>query len=154
MPDKSTLEAIGESSEKLLHKAMENVELCQRFMAFVSLCALTCEQRGTPLDGVRVGAVTMSERKMVAKVTFSRLSLVHSAPPETKAANSFLEFTRKEAEGIYLMIRKNPDFVRYLESMVEHMESYSKWKLKKFSSLKFQDGYMDKNDNIVMKIEA
>jgi hypothetical protein len=154
MPGKTTYEAIGQSSERLLHHVMDNQELCQRFMGFVALCGLECEKRAVPMDGIQIGPVHMGGNKMTAKVSFSQLSLMRSAPPETKAADSFLAFLGKEAEGLYLLIRKNPDFIKYLQSIVEEMDGFAKWHRKEFESLKFANGYMDKEDNIVLEIEA
>ena len=154
MPTKTTYEAIGESSNRLLRHVMDNHELCQRFMGFVALCGLECEKRGVPMDGIQIGPVHMGGRKMTAKVTFSRISIMRSAPPDTKSADSFLEFLGKETQGLYLLIRKNPDFIKYLQTVVEEMDGFAKWHKKEFSALKFENGYMDKEDNIILELEA
>ena len=153
MTDKSTFDAIGASSEKLLNRVQDNIELCQRFMGFVALCGMECEKRGVPMDGIQISAMTMRGRTMRAKVKFSKLSLQRSAVPETKAAKDFVSFLAKEAQGLYLLIRKNPDFITYLHSLVEEMEGYCKWHHKQFGDLKFASGFMDENDYIVMEIE-
>jgi len=144
--------AIGEKSEGLLDQAMQNVELCQRFMAFVSLCALEAHRRGTGFDGIRVGNVEMTENRMLARVSFTRIIIPRPMPSIPEAA-TFKEFLVKEAHGLWLMVRKNPDFLTYLGQVCAKMRAYCGHKGKAFGDIKFADGFMDKEDNIVLTIE-
>jgi hypothetical protein len=146
------LSAIGSKSDELLDQAMQNIELCQRFMAFVSLCALEAHRRGTGFDGIRVGNVEMTENRMRAHVSFTRL-IVPRPMPSVPEASTFKEFLAKEAYGLWLMILKNPDFMTYLGQVCSKMRAYCSHKGLKFSELKFSDGFMDREDNIVLAIE-
>jgi len=161
MPDLDVHAAIGQGSERLLHKVTENADLSAKIMGIVSLIALTAQERGKNLEGINIGPVTMTETRMRAHVTFSDF-IVKRRIPEIPEVNSFMHFLKAEAEGLYLMIAKNPDIILWMRATVERMEQYASFKGKKFSELTFgnskQPGdpaavFMDPEDHIVMELD-
>lgn len=161
MPDLDVNAAIGQGSERLLHKVTENVQLCSNIMGIVSLIALTAQERGKNLAGIQIGPVTMTERRMSAKVTYSDFVLKKSIP-SIPSVNSFMHFLKAEAEGLYLMIARNPDILIWIRDIVERMDAYAKHKGKKFEDLTFGDKrepgdaaavFMDREDVIVMELD-
>lgn len=152
MPDKDILSAVGEQSERVLHKATESIEICQRFMALVSLCALESNRRGNSVGGVRIGNVSMSGDRMIAKVTFSKI-IIPRVPEAAPNSSTLVEFLHREARGLWLFIQKNPDLVRFLEQVIEKVDSYCRYKGKKFEEVTFSNAFMDSEDNIVLEIE-
>lgn len=155
MADKDVLSAIGETSENVLHKATENMELCQTFMALVSLCALECNKRGCNMGGLQMGNVLMSGNRMIAKVTFSKLVIPGARIPEAYPnASRLVDFLHQEAHGLWLFLRKNPCLVKFLEQVSEKMDTYCKDKGKKFEEVKFAKAFMSKEDDIVIEIDT
>ncbi|MFA5937356.1 MAG: hypothetical protein WC822_05800 [Candidatus Paceibacterota bacterium] len=154
MPDKDVLSAIGGASESLLDKAAESIEICHKFMAIVALCALEANARGTNMGGVQVGNLAMTGgTRLVAKVTFSKLILNTSVMPTAPAKSKLVDFLHAEAEGLWLFIQKNPTFITYLEQLVNIIEVYARDKSVPFNEVSFSQGFMDREDNIVLEIE-
>jgi len=151
MAQRNVESAIGEKSEKVLHKATENIDLCQRFMALVSLCALECNKRGASMSGVQIGNVLMTGNRMVAKITFSKL-IVPRTPEAYPNSSILVEFLHREAEGLWLFIRNNPCFIRFLEQVLEKMDTFCRDKGGKFEEVSFVNAFMDNEDNIVLEI--
>lgn len=145
--------AIGEISERVLHRATENLDLCQRFMALVSLLALECNERGANMSGLQMGNVVMSGNRLIAKVTFSKL-IVSRSPEAAPSATGLIDFMHKEAKGLWLFVNKNPCLVTYLQQMVEKMDTYCRDKSKEFNEVEFAQAFMDKEDNVVLEIGA
>jgi hypothetical protein len=94
----------------------------------------------------------MSGNRMIAKVAFSKL-IVSRSQEMAPGASSLVQFLRREAEGLWLFIRKNPCLVKYLQQIIERMDAYSRDKGKPFHEISFSNGFMDKTDNIVLEIE-
>jgi hypothetical protein len=152
MPNKDIFAAVAGSSESLMAKATESIEVCNKYMAIVSLCAIEANKRGKSLGGVRVGNIVMSDNRLVAKVSFSGIILPGTVniSPNVK---TLVDFLHAEAEGLWLFIQKNPSFITYLEQLVTMLESYCRYKSIEFSELTFSQGFMDNDDNIVLEIE-
>lgn len=152
MSDKDVLAAVGGASEELLHKATDNLDICQRFMALVALCALEANRRGASMGGVQISSLAMSGKRIVAKVTFSKLVIPRSITLSNNAAR-LVDFLHGEAEGLYLFIQKNPCFITFLEQLVTMSARYCKDKGKDFGELAFSQAFMDSEDNLVLEIE-
>ena len=161
MPDLDAMAAIGQGSERLLHKVTENVQLCQMAMGLVSLLALEAHRRGSDMGGVTIGRVEMSGLRMKARVGFSRTAVRRSAP-SVPAANSFMHFLKAEAEGLYLFIAQNPDILTWLEGVVTRMEAHADFKRIGFSEVTFGDSkkvgeaaaaLLDQDDNLVLEMD-
>ena len=153
MADKDVLAAVGGASEELLHAATDNLDICQRFMALVALCALEANKRGCSMGGVRVGSIVMNgPNRLVAKVTFSRLVIPRTITLANQAAK-LVDFLHGEAEGLWLFIQKNPDFIKYLEQLVTIMTGYCKDKGLDYGEASFSHAFMDNEDNIVLEID-
>lgn len=153
MAEQNVLSAVGEQSERILHKATENIELCQRFMALVSLLALECNQRGANMNGgLQMGAVLMTGNRMVSKVSFSKLSLSLTTTVVPQNVSSLLDLMMQEARGLWLFVCKNPCLVEYLKQIVEKMDAYSRDKGKAFNEIDFENAFMDREDNVVLEI--
>lgn len=152
MADKDVLSAIGGASEELLNKATDNLDICQRFMALVALCALEANRRGCSMGGVQVGNIVVSGDRLVAKVTFSRLVIPRTITLANGAAR-LVDFLHGEAEGLWLFIQKNPDFIKYLEQLVTIMVGYCKHKGLDYGEVSFSHAFMDSEDNIVLEID-
>ena len=99
MADKDVLAAVGGASENLLNKATDNLDICQRFMAMVSLCALEANKRGASMGGVQIGPIVVSGTRLVAKVTFSKLIVPRTITLANNAAR-LVDFLHGEAEGL------------------------------------------------------
>lgn len=160
MPE-NVLAAVGEKSERLLHAATDNADLCRFFMALASKVALTAAERGLSLDGIRIGAVSMTGTRIIARVTFSNLAIARTTP-DVPEADSLLEFIGKEARGLYLLIKKNPDFLVWLQGVIEKMEAHARHKGRKFSEVTFGEtkkagdcapAFMDADDNVVLDMD-
>ena len=152
MPEKDVLAAVGGASEELLHKATDNLDICQRFMALVALCALEANKRGASMGGVQIGSIVMNGPRLVAKVTFSRLVIPRSITLANGAAK-LVDFLHGEAEGLWLFIQKNPDFIKFLEQLVTIMTGYCKDKGLDYGEASFSHAFMDSEDNIVLEID-
>ena len=152
MPDKDVLAAVAGASESLLHKATDNLDICQRFMALVALCAIEANGRGCSMGGVQVGNIVMNGHRLVAKVTFSRLEIPRSITLANGAAR-LVDFLHGEAEGLWLFIQKNPDFIKYLGQLVTIVDLYCKDKGLDYGEVSFSHAFMDKEDNIVLEID-
>jgi len=155
MAEKDVLAAVGEQSENVLNKATMNVELCQTYMALVSLCALECNRRGCNMGGLQMGNVLMTGNRMVAKVTFSKLIIPGSRIPEASPNSSRLvDFLHREAHGLWMFLQKNPCLIKFLEQVVERMDTYCRDKGKKFEEINFSKAFMSKEDDIVLEINT
>lgn len=161
MPELDVHSAIGQKSERLLHRVMDNAELAQSIMGIVSLICLTANERGKDLRGIRLGSVEMTGNRMIAKVSFASIT-VRRAAPEIPSVNSFMHFLKQEAEGLYLAIAHNPDWLIWMRQTIEKMEAYAEHKGIEFGDLTFGktknpgDGaavFLDKEDNIVMELD-
>lgn len=152
MPDKDVLAAVGGASEELLNKATDNLDICQRFMALVSLCALEANKRGCSMGGVRIGSIVMNGDRLVAKVTFSKLEIPRTITLANNAAK-LVDFLHGEAEGLWMFIQKNPCFITFLEQLVTIMAAYCKDKGLDFGEVSFSHAFMDSEDNIVLEID-
>ena len=144
--------AVGSQSERVLHKATESEELCKKFMALVSLLALECQGRGKNLSGLRMGAVVMSGKLIIAKVTFSDL-IIPQSPEPALSATGLLDFMQKEAHGLWLFVHQNPCLVTWLQQVVEKLDAYCRDKGKQFHEVEFAQAFMDREDNVVLEIE-
>ena len=153
MADKDVLAAIGEQSENVLHKATENMELCQRFMALVSLCALESNKRGCSMGGLRMGNVVMGGNRMTAKVSFSKI-IVPRVPEAYPNSSTLVDFLHHEAHGLWLFLQRNPCLVKFLEQVIEKMDTYCRDKSKKFEEIEFSNAFMSKEDDIVLEIDT
>ena len=153
MADKDVLAAVGGASEELLHAATDNLDICQRFMALVALCALEANKRGCSMGGVRVGSIVMNgPNRLVAKVTFSKLVIPRNITLANQAAR-LVDFLHGEAEGLWLFIQQNPDFITYLQQLVEIVARYSRDKSLDYGEVSFSHAFMDNEDNIVLEID-
>ena len=152
MADKDVLAAVGGASEELLHKATDNLDICQRFMALVAMCALEANKRGASMGGVQIGSIVMNGRHLVAKVTFSKLIIPRSITLANQASR-LVDFLHGEAEGLWLFIQKNPDFIKFLEQLVNIMATYCTDKGLDYGEVSFSHAFMDSEDNIVLEIE-
>lgn len=161
MPDLDALAAIGQGSERLLHKVTENVELCKAAMGLIALMALEADRRGADLGGVTIGHVEMSGLRMKAKVKFSRTP-IRRPVPAIPSVNSFMHFLKAEAEGLYLFIAQNPDVLTWLEAIVTRMEAHARFKSVDFGAITFNEtrkagdasaAFLDKEDNLVLEMD-
>ena len=153
MADKDVLAAVGGASEELLHAATENLDICQRYMALVALCALEANKRGASMGGVRVGSIVMNgPDRLVAKVTFSKLVIPRSITLANQASR-LVDFLHGEAEGLWMFIQQNPDFITYLQQLVDIVSRYSRYKSLDYGEVSFSHAFMDKEDNIVLEID-
>ena len=153
MPEKDVLAAVDGASEELLHKATENLDICQRYMALVALCALEANRRGCSMGGVRVGSIVMNgPDRLVARVTFSKLVIPRSITLANQASR-LVDFLHGEAEGLWMFIQQNPDFITYLQQLVDIVSRYSRDKSLDYGEVSFSHAFMDKDDNIVLEIE-
>ena len=152
MSEKDVLAAVGGSSEDLLDKATENMEICQRFMAVVALCALEANKRGASMGGVQIASIVMNGKMLIAKVTFSKLVIPRTITLANNASR-IVDFLHGEAEGLWIFIQQNPCFIEYLRQLVSIVDAYCKDKSLEYSELKFVHGFMDSEDNIVLEIE-
>lgn len=161
MPDRDVASAIGEQSEQLLHRLTENADLCQMVMGLLSQVALIAHERRMNLSGVRVGPVTMRGRRLAAKVTFSRKH-IHREAPEIQQVNSFMHFLKSEAEGLYLFVAKNPDFLYWMRQLIQKMEAYAKDTNRRFQDLTIGNflvpgreapAFVDQDDHMVVELD-
>jgi len=152
MADKDVLAAVGGASEELLHKATDNLDICQRFMALVSLCAIEANKRGASMGGVRISSIVMNGPRLVAKVTFTRLEIPRTITLANNASR-LVDFLHGEAEGLWLFIQKNPCLVTFLEQLVTIMAGYCKDKGLDYGEVSFSHAFMDSEDNIVLEID-
>lgn len=152
MPDKDVLAAVGGKSEELLHRATDNLEICQQFMAFVSLCAIEANKRGSSLGGTTVSSIIMNGHTLRAKVRFSRIVVPRTImlAPNTKR---LVDFLHTEAEGLYIFIQHNTTFVTFLDQLVSIIDTYARDKSLEYSEIKFAKTFMDNEDNVIMEIE-
>lgn len=152
MPEKDVLAAVAGASEDLLHKATDNLDICQRYMALVALCAIEANKRGASMGGVQIGNIVMNGKRLIAKVTFSSLIV----PRQITLANNasrLVDFLHGEAEGLWLFIQKNPDFIKFLEQLVSIMDGYCRDKSLDYGEVSFSHAFMDNDDNVVLEIE-
>ena len=152
MPEQNVLTAVGEQSNRLLEQATKNYAVCSAFVAMLWMIANTASQRGARLDGIEASAVTMTERRIRAKITFHSLAMCSSKPVSVEAKN-LSDHIMKENHELAVLLRSNPDLVRMLGGIVEKMDAYARFKGVQFSQLSFGDGFMDDDDNFVLEVQ-
>jgi hypothetical protein len=139
--------AIGASSERLLRKAEENIQLCQNFR---SLCGLLADEgvtRGSPY--IQIGRVSMTGTRMRAFVMFSKLKIpeTYVTYPET---NNLMATIYRENQAFYRFIQENRSLIRYLKDVVEHLDTYCRDKGKKFEEIEFSEAFMERDEDFVV----
>jgi len=146
------LSAVGEKSGRLLEQATQNYGVCSAFIAMLWIIANTASQRGSRLDGIEAGAVTMTENRIRCHISFHSLALCSARHISVEAKN-LAEHISKENYELAVLLRANPDLVGMLNGIVEKMDAYARFNGKQFSELAFENGFMDHEDNFVLEIQ-
>lgn len=144
------LSAVGLGSERLVLKMLDNHELCSNVMALTALCAI--EMGGNRASQVRVGDVSMVDRKMIAQVSFDfdgRPAVAAPLPDADKLAAHI----GQENMLFYRFLLANPDFIKWIRQVIEKMDTYALQKGIRFSEISFGDhgAFMDRDNYIVLE---
>lgn len=154
MPDQDLLAALGESSDRLARKAMESVEICQVYAAAMGVLEDTGMEKGA--RAITVSKAEMTNKRIIAHVTFIRLELPARTAAAPEAAGSFLAWARKDAYRLYHFMRANPTTILYLEDLVRLVDAHARHKGIPFEEVKFAEvpaPFLDKDGYLVIEIE-
>lgn len=132
----------------LTDKLTRNADLTKTFSALVSNLVTLCNRRGSGIESVRIGAVTINDRKLKAPITFGKGG---SEKPWT-ARQEFYDYTKQKASRLARAIERNPELVNFLGRMIASVESYCEQKCIPFARLRIGNTIIDRGNTLVMEL--
>jgi hypothetical protein len=154
MADQDVIAAIEAGSGRLLAKLCTNAELCSSVMALTGVLAI--EMEGSKASAVRIGDVVMEGRAMKAQVKMDFTARrAAAAPQDLPDSMELLAHIGQENRLFYEFIKANPDVQKWLQQVIEKMDTYALVKGVPFAALTFGDhgAYVTvEGDYIVLEI--
>jgi len=142
----NVLASLSKTKESLTYSATQNAEVAKTFMALISNLIVLCNWKGKSVKDVKIGAIRIQSKKLVAHIDFG---IGHHVELGWENRNEFYDYTRRKAMRMAKVIEQNPSIINFLERMMGSLESYATAKCIPFRGLKIEKAIIDKNDDLV-----
>lgn len=141
---------LGSHSNRLLEAVCKSTDLSNCFMALIGRLADECTKRGKAHDGLQIARPSMTDNRIMAKVTFSSLSLPsRSIEPEARKIG---DLVLKENYEFAVFLQANPSLYTWLQCCLEMIDKHAREKGLQPSQVQFV-GSIDDEDNILLEME-
>ena len=149
---KSVGQHLDATAPAVAARVVDNKDLCNFFMGLLGRLIVLAAQRGLPLEGIRVAAPEMSERRITARVSFSALAVPAPAifGAGVASGDDFRHYAASKSVYMARAMEKNPEFGRYFERALHLVEGWCADHGKDFRAAKVWKAFISPDDVIVL----
>lgn len=131
-----------------------NHQLTNLVMGILGRVIIESVKRCKPLEGISIEKPRfIDETTLVAKVNWSPIGISGRAPAFMAQKFSRAEdFMRAKASGLSRACARNPDFIHFINALLERAESYGKEKRIRFKDIRVSSAILDSEDRMVVRL--
>lgn len=149
---KSVATAIEGRSQTLFEKIISNNDVANMIMALVSQLVIMSNQKGTPIEGIRISEPIWSDNNTLsARIEFSAINLTQSLGI-WNTQDDMRNYVASKSAHLAKVFDRNPNVLTAFRNIVNSFDKFCDQKRIKFSSLKFEKSIISRENILAIII--